>query len=254
MKFGKIILTAIVAVCASSAAMAQDWNGFYIGVNAGHAWAKSDVTMATVFSPTGYFATTSPPAINADGTGRVKPSGFTGGVTLGYNWQWGHGFFGLEGDYNHFNQNDSRTAGHTYPCCAPTAYTVYQNVDVSNLATFRMRAGWANAHWMIYGTAGGAHTKINYNETFTDTFATAYESSWQNATKGGFVWGVGAEAQWAKHWSIKGEWLHSHFSSMSGAGGTLTAFTPAISFPTNTWTHSANLSVDVARVGLNYRF
>lgn len=256
MKFSKLMLTALFGLCASGAAMAQDWNGFYIGINAGHAWAKSDVMTATTYSTTApaYFASTSVTSINADGIGRIKPSGFTGGVTLGYNWQFGHGIFGLETDYNHFNQDESRSRTTVYPCCAPTSYTLWQNVDVDNIATFRIRAGWVNPHWMIYGTAGAAHTKINYSEVFTDTFASAYEASSQSHSKGGFVWGAGVEAQWAKHWSIKGEWLHSHFSTMSGPGNVMTAFTPAIAFPNNAWSHSANLSVDMARIGLNYRF
>jgi outer membrane immunogenic protein len=265
MKFGKTILTLIVAGCASGAVMAQGtWTGFYIGLNAGHASAKSDVNTQVSDDGTGYFLTSEVAAINALGSGRVKPAGFTGGLTMGYNWHFGHGFFGFEGDYDHFNQGDSRTITFADPlpagvCPGPTGiipctYTLWQNVDVSNLATIRARGGWANEHWLIYGTAGGAHTSVNYSEVFTDTYGGAYEASWQSHSKGGFVWGIGAEGRWTKHWSIKGEWLHSHFSVQSGAGGLLTAYTPSVSFPTSLFTHSNDLSVDVARVGVNYRF
>jgi outer membrane immunogenic protein len=207
------------------------------------------------YTTTGYFTPGEVDTINANGTGRVKPTGFTPGITLGYNWQRGHGFFGFEGDYNHFNKDEAREVTFTDPFCVGCSYTLRQTVDVGHLASARLRGGWANPHWLIYGTAGGSHTKFSYNEVFTDTFANAYESSWQSHSKGGFVWGGGVEAQWAKHWSIKAEWLHSHYSSMSGPGGTLTTTIAGVTTAwDNPFTHSANLSADVARVGLNFRF
>lgn len=259
MKLGKIILTAMLAVCASSAARAQSWTGFYVGLNAGHAWAESKMTTNVAFSSTGYFTGAEIDAINANGSGRVKPSGFTGGLTLGYNWHFGHGFFGFEGDYNHFNSGDSRTVTFIDPlpagACGTSScyYTLRQNVDVNHLASIRMRGGWASKHWLIYATAGAAHTKFTYNEVFTDTYANAYEASWQTRSTGGFIWGGGAEVNFGKHWSLKGEYLSSHFSRLSGPGGTLTAYTPAVN-QSDVLTHSADLSVDMARVGVNFRF
>ena len=46
---------------------------------------NSDPTTATVFSPTGYFATTSVPAINLVGAQRIHSDSVTGGLTAGYN-------------------------------------------------------------------------------------------------------------------------------------------------------------------------
>jgi outer membrane immunogenic protein len=39
---------------------ASNWTGFYVGLNAGGAWGRSDATTTTVFSPTGFFV---PPAL-----------------------------------------------------------------------------------------------------------------------------------------------------------------------------------------------
>src|SRR5882672_3021397 len=63
------------------------WTGAYIGVNAGYAWGDSEVSTSTVFSPTGYFALSSIPAIAAAGAQTINPNGFTGGGQIGYNWQ-----------------------------------------------------------------------------------------------------------------------------------------------------------------------
>ena len=73
-----------------------NWTGFYLGVNAGGAWGGSNAATTTVFSPIGYFATTSPGAIAIAGAQHLNSSGFTGGLTAGYNWQSSNVLFGLE--------------------------------------------------------------------------------------------------------------------------------------------------------------
>ena len=40
-----------------------NWTGFYVGLNAGGAWNESNATTTTVFSPVGYFAASSVPAM-----------------------------------------------------------------------------------------------------------------------------------------------------------------------------------------------
>jgi outer membrane immunogenic protein len=53
---------------------------------------------------------------------------------------------------------------------------------------------------------------------------------------------------------VKGELLHNDFGSLSNTSTNLTAFTPRISFPTNIFTHTANLTANIYRAGFNYRF
>lgn len=255
MKFGKILLTAVIATCASSAVVAQDnWTGFYIGFNTGLAWTKSDVRTTVTDDGTGYFLASEVIAINDNARARVKPFGLTGGGTIGFNWQAGRMVFGLEGDYNHFNKDAERTVTFADPCGSGCIYTVMQRVNVKHLATLRARFGWANAHWFIYGTAGGVNAKVNYHNVFTDNFADAYEASWQSHSKNAFVWGAGAEVHFAKNWSVKTEYLHSNLGDMSGPGGLLTAYYPRQSFPSSKFTHSYDLSMDMFRCGVNFRF
>jgi len=94
-----LFTVAISAATASAADMAPrtytkapavvapvyNWTGFYVGLNAGGAWSDSNPTTTTVFSPVGYFATTSPPAIGIAGNQNINRTSFTGGVTAGYN-------------------------------------------------------------------------------------------------------------------------------------------------------------------------
>ena len=118
-----------------------NWTGFYVGVNAGGAWNTSNATTATVFSPTGYFALTSVPAIAIAGNQNINRSGFTGGLTAGYNWQASNWVVGIESDFNYFGVKGSTSATALYPCCAPTNFTVNSSVSASGSAYGDRRAG-----------------------------------------------------------------------------------------------------------------
>jgi outer membrane immunogenic protein len=257
----KAAVALSLMVCASGAVMTQDtpqnpWKGFYIGVNYGNIRAKSDVMTKTAVTPAGYFYTAAAASINAEGAGRLKVSGSATGATLGYNWQYDNLVVGLEGDYQQFSRSTSRSVTTVYPgVYAPATYTVWQQAELSHLASLRARGGWASPHWLIYGTLGTANTRLNYLERFTDTHAAGHESAEQSGTMGGLVWGAGVEGRWAKHWSIKGEWLRAHFGKMSGPGGMQTAVSGGMTFNyDNPWSHSADLSLDALRIGLNFRF
>lgn len=78
------------------------WAGWYVGLNAGGAWGHSDDPTSTVFSPLGYFAATSIPAVNAVGLQSTSVSGFTGGIQGGYNWQLNNFVAGVEADFGYF--------------------------------------------------------------------------------------------------------------------------------------------------------
>lgn len=163
-------------------APAYNWTGFYVGGNVGGQWGDSDLNTSTVFSPTGYFAASSVPAINTVGAQGVNSSSVTGGFTAGYNWQVNHAVLGLEGDINYFSFKGSATGSALYPCCAPTGYTVSSSVSADWLATIRGRIGFLAAPtWLLYATGGVAISEVKGNFNFTDTFSAATESA---ATRG----------------------------------------------------------------------
>jgi len=142
----KLLRTGIAAaalLCAGAAAQAADlpqpsykapaysspayanWTGFYIGVNAGYGFGKSNWDI---------------PALSP------SPKGFVGGGTIGYNLQTGTWLWGLEADF------DMSTMKGSADCAPGTCET-----KNSWLATGRGRigyAGWNN--WLPYITAGAA--------------------------------------------------------------------------------------------------
>lgn len=233
---------------------AYSWAGWYIGGNVGGAWGHSSAQTSTIFSPTGYFATTSPGAIAAAGSRSIDPSGATAGAQLGYNWQFGATVFGFETDFGYFGNRRSSIGNGIYPCCAPTGFTVSSAVKTDWLFTARPRLGFTADNWLFYVTGGLAVTELKANFTFTDTFATASESGSVSRTRAGWTAGAGIEWGVAGPWSVKLEYLHLDFGNLSGSSANLTAFTPAIAFPTNVFTHSVDLRSDLVRVGFNYRF
>lgn len=250
------LCAVILALSAGASAQAADWKGFYVGGNAGGVKGSSDSFTSTVFSPTGYFALSSIPAIAAAGNQKLSPRGFTGGGQVGYNFQHNHFVLGFETDFGAMHVNDDFVSTTTYPCCAPTALTVKQTVSTDWLWTARPRFGVAGGPVMLYGTAGVAITNMNYQALFLDTFASAHESGSVDEIRPGWVAGGGVEFKigGGKHWSMRGEYLFADFGQVKTTSTNLTAFTPPIAFPTNVFTHQSELQQHIFRTGFNYRF
>lgn len=251
--------TAAVLACAmapafATAAYADDAGGPYVGVSAGYDWTKADAKTTTVFSPTGYFAQTSVDSINANGAQRIKPRSFIGGIDAGYDIKSGGVLFGIAADVSIVNKSKTASTTVTYPCCSPSAYTLSQTVKTTWMTTVRAKLGIDVGSASIYATGGWAGARLKYGASFTDTFATAHESASGAKFKSGWVAGAGADIPLGGGWTLTPEFVHASFGRLDVAGGTLTAFTPATSFPTNTFTHSVKVKMDIARVGLHYHF
>jgi outer membrane immunogenic protein len=230
---------------------ASNWTGFYVGLNAGGAWGRSDATTTTVFSPTGFFATTSPAAIAIAGAQRINTSGFTGGLTAGYNWQASNIVFGLESDFNYFGLRGSSSGTGIYPCCAPTNFTVNSSVSSDWLITLRPRVGITTHNWLFYVTGGLAVANVKDRFTFTETFAGGTESASISRTKAGWTVGAGTEYALAMGWSVKAEYL---YVDLGRETTTSTNFVSTFgAAPTNVFTHSVDLRSNIVRVGLNYK-
>jgi len=233
-----------------------NWTGFYVGLNAGGAWNESNPRTTTLDPPLGYFANSSVPAIAVVGNQRINASGFTGGVTGGYNWQVNSAVLGVEADFNYFGVKGSATGTAIYPCCVTTSFTVNSSVSTDWLATVRGRVGFlATPALLLYGTGGLAVANVKANFLFTDTFATANESASISTTRYGWTAGAGGEYALMNGWSIKAEYLYVDLGRVSTTSNNLTVVGLGI-FPVTlqTWTHSANLTSNIGRVGINYKF
>jgi len=256
------ICVLVLVVSAFGAANAQDFQGIYAGAYGGGQQGNSDAHTFTVFSPVGYFATSSIPAIATAGNQHLTPSGSSGGGTFGFNLQHRWFVYGVETDFGSMSTSKTAVTGPVqYPCCPPTLtnpnnFTVTQTVSTDWLFTGRGRLGVAAGHLLLYGTGGLAATNLNYKALFTDTFAAAHENAGLEQKRKGWIAGGGAEFRLSHHWSIKGEFLHADFGQeqISSTNLTTTFGTTTVLFPQNPFTHNADLTAHIYRGGLNYRF
>lgn len=141
---------------------AYNWAGPYLGGNLGYSWGEVSRTGA-------------------------KPSGISGGLQGGYNWQSGPLVYGLEGDLQATGADDT---------FAPYKF--------SNpwFGTVRGRIGYAMNNVLIYGTGGLAFGTLR-----AETPAVS-----ESRTTAGWTVGAGAEVGLTQNWSARVEYLYIDLS------------------------------------------
>lgn len=152
-----------------------NWNGFYLGINGGYAWADSEWS-------------------GSAGNFKASPNGWLGGGTAGYNIQTGIWVWGIEGDFDYADLNGTATV-----CGGCTVKDTW-------LGTARARlgyAGWNN--WLPYITGGGAFGNIKTNSVLGDS----------SNTRWGWTAGAGIEWAFLANWSAKVEYLYVDLGSFN---------------------------------------
>jgi outer membrane immunogenic protein len=267
--FGGAAVAADMPVKAPVAPASDPWSGFYVGLNAGGAWGRSDGTTSINCSATesldpyicsgGGGAVADGLAVGSAGTGTITSSGFTGGGQAGFNLRAGSNVvFGVEADFDAFKLSGSRQVSGTYPVNsegppgAGAPFTVTSSINTDWLATVRGRLGFlATPNWLIYATGGLAITNLQVGSSYID-YLPATENSTATSNKTG--WTVGGGVQWAlsKNWSLKAEYLYLNFGKVT-TSGFITGTAAAASYAQGIST-SAGLTAQVARGGINYKF
>jgi outer membrane immunogenic protein len=138
------------------------WSGFYFGGNVSVSSATSDFSNAT--KPLVHFSlqhTTveeqeRPSDFDVLGRGSVVAAG--GGAFLGYNTQWQDLVLGVEGTYTHTNLNTTATStpiGRSFPALRTSVgIDASGNLNLTDFATARGRAGYVVGNLMPYGFIG----------------------------------------------------------------------------------------------------
>jgi opacity protein-like surface antigen len=156
-----------------------------------------------------------------------KPRGGLVGGHAGHLWQWGSGVGGFEIDYSAANLKHDQTV-------VGGAFTNTLSSKIDALGSARARLGWLwTPNFLAYGTAGIglAHSKLSTssNDGVNDEVIGSAVSSF------GWVAGAGLEYQFANNWRLRAEYLHYDFGTVS-------------------YLRDADLSVDVVRGALSYKF
>jgi outer membrane immunogenic protein len=206
------------------------WSGFYIGANIGAVWGRSSATDDPTKSTDLWIGGTAVGSVDANSTGII------GGLQLGYNWQFASLVVGLEGDISVSSlDHTSRVT------TSPGGIDTYQS-QLSTLGTVRGRVGWAFDRLLVYGTGGVAFASLK-DKYFDPPSVIGFTNSPSSGVTG-WTAGGGIEYAFADHWTVRGEYLHVGFSDRSaGVVAILSAYT-----------FTFKDSVDIARVGINYKF
>lgn len=172
-------------------------------------------------------------------TGRPGGAGASLGLFVGYNAQWDEAVLGVEFNYSHnFFAFESSSTVHgiiTTPALYQYDITVANSskVNLSDYATFRLRAGWAAEGFMPYGfialATGVADVKrsatVAYNVTPLPGAAlpgpapfNGTASQDQTTVLGaGYAMGVGVDWVYRDAYFVRAEYEYTRFMSFHGA-------------------------------------
>jgi outer membrane immunogenic protein len=255
----KALLASVSAVVLSSSAYAKappppppmSWVGFYIGANAGYAWAKSNPSFIGDVSGAPFFLFSngtngSPPSLN--------PRGFIGGGQVGYNWQMGQWVYGVEADFSGLSAKNEATVSPFFTGKSlPNTLSWSSHYDW--LFTARVRGGMTIApNWLLYVTGGFALTQVSDSVTCMGTSFACGNSSgtapfmttWsQSSTLAGGTFGGGTEWMFSPNWTARVEYLYAKFQNNTPSSSAPAGIPALFSF-----SHDLNL----VRFAVNYKF
>src|ERR1700676_2478596 len=242
-----------------------NWTGFYVGVNGGGSWGRSNPDV--VYDPSSSWS------VAAVSSAPQSIKGALGGLQAGYNVQTGAFLFGLETDIQITGQKGDALStvtvtsqgGCLAPCLPPPPTVDKAPLNYEQklpwFGTLRGRVGVAPAdRWFVYATGGLAYGEIRTNATFTVPPGGACLGPCTpmpggsvagnfSQTRAGWVAGAGVEAALGGGWTGKLEYLHVDFGDISNT------FVPIATPPFfGTLRASGRVTDDIVRFGVNYRF
>ncbi|MFH1345682.1 MAG: outer membrane beta-barrel protein [Pseudomonadota bacterium] len=268
----KVIATAaFAAMAASSVASAADmaprytkapppivevwtWDKFYVGVNGGYSWGRSD-TSGTFYNNLNGLQ------ISPTESGTFNLDGWLFGGQVGKNWQFGNWVAGVELD----GQWTDEKGGRGFTCATAIAcnnVTFGPGLGVAPTASFNQHIEWfvtlrprigmlVTPSALLYVTGGLAIAGINTDGVLSGVTALSAPTSaaWSHdETKFGWVIGAGLEARLGGNWTGKIEGLYMDYGNVSGSA-TLLTNSPPLRFDYN-----SDITDVVLRAGVNYHF
>jgi outer membrane immunogenic protein len=226
------------------------WTGFYVGVNAGVAFADSNND--SIFVPPGTFG---PGTGNffVTGVGGNNDATFTGGGQIGYNYQAGGWVFGVEADLQWADMNNGNNNLGFNVVGLPAGFTfATTNAGIEWWGTARGRIGYAWDRALLYATGGFAFGGGGGNNNFCGGFSCGGGDD----TRTGWTVGGGLEYAFTNNWTVKIEGLYVNLDGGGSNNGLLGFVNGAPVFlPPGFVTNAVDeQTFGVVRVGLNYKF
>jgi outer membrane immunogenic protein len=181
---------------------AATWTGFYLGVNAGGAWAQASDQLAFALDP----------------FGGVQPSGGIGGLQLGYNWQGALGYCCLVLGF----EADIQIAGVDGEGTDRSGNGDVFRSRLEDFGTVRGRIGYAMDRSLFYFTGGLAYGSIKHEASIPVTLPADFIV---NKTTAGYALGGGLEYKITPTVSLKGEYQYINLGKNDPADPAFGRFT-----------------------------
>jgi outer membrane immunogenic protein len=202
-----------------------NWAGLYLGAHVGGAWEHRD---ATIFN-----ALTNAPLA----PGEIHADSVIGGGQIGFNYALTRNVIvGVEADVSGTDLRQTSFGANLFGVRE-------KKIDV--FGTARARLGYAWDNWLIYGTGGFAWVDEQMTRTQrVITVNNATPGTVESASGVATGWAAGAGLEWgfARNWSARVEYLHLELDTQS------------FLFPLAAQRVDAQVTIDSARIGVNYRF
>ena len=208
------------------------WTGCYVGGNVGGVWATRTWTDGT------------PPFILA-GTdlGSSTASGGIGGAQVGCNYQVGGWVFGLQGDYDWTNANQTNTPlALAILGATPATYS-----KLKSLASVTGRVGYSWDRFLGYVKVGGAWEKSDFS-----FLPVGFAAVTVSENRGGWTIGVGGEYAFL-NW-LTGFAEYDYYGFGNNSNTFVCGTTACIGGAPITFNSNIKTNVSVLKAGLNFKF
>jgi outer membrane immunogenic protein len=221
------------------------WSGFYLGANAGYAWAADPTLNCSSIAP----GIASPCFGNVFTAPRAAGEAY--GVQAGYNWQSANWVFGLETDINKLGAQGS---SQQFPGIDPGKGADLASSRYDWLGTARARVGVTSGPALFYATGGLAYGRVyhEYLQGFANPANPAFRLS---ENRLGWTIGGGAEVALSQNWSVKAEYLYVDLGNSNlDISGVVFGGNFGGGAPPGTSFQRFNNHLNIVRLGANYRF
>jgi outer membrane immunogenic protein len=250
-----LLLATASSIAVSGVADAQspspntstsNWTGWYAGVNLGVTQHDASTTDVNRYGLGGFGGIS---YVTPFFSSRDTNTGFGGQV--GYNWQYGHFVVGGESDLNWVGAKSTFQPGSNLFGCGPCAVSATN--ELSWMATFRARGGYAFDNLFLFGTAGLALGRVDdhWGLGFVGGGTPAFSDTQfrVEGVRSGFIYGGGAEYALNGNWRVRADIMHVDFGTVSATYSGPTTFVLPGTFTTN-FHNSATLG----HLALSYRW
>ncbi|MBV8851366.1 MAG: porin family protein [Methylobacteriaceae bacterium] len=272
--FKKILMGSLAAATMTASAYAADlparmappppppvpvciWCGFYLGVNGGGAFTRTQALPYIETFPGAGITFSSP-----DMGPLPSRSGGFGGGQAGINWQWGMFVAGAELDAEAIRLNSNVATTVATPLIRTIAST--QRIDYFGTARGRVGIAFGGPGWnwgwgssgfggsvLVYATGGFAYAGVRDGFTYVDS-AGFSAVNFGNNGRTGFSAGGGVEWKFLPNWSIKGE--YQYIGLRQGPVAAANEFVAGVGTAFVISRRDPRVEMHTARIGLNYHF